>query len=139
MDRFDKQKVWFKKIMHEVCSTLCNSFKIDLKEEMKKKVDKLLAKNNFKKHMFQKQIIELKEANVKLQYEIDESEQYGRRPYTRIEGIPEVCNKSSDVFNNVVHMYVKAGIGNVEQNIDRGHCIIPKEYNCQIYLIQILY
>ena len=43
--------------------------------------------------MFQNQILQLNEANVKLQNEIDELlEQYGRCPYIRINGIPKVSN-----------------------------------------------
>ena len=74
--------------------------------------------------MFQNQILELKQANVKLQNELDELEQYGRRSCIRIDGIPEVSNESSeDVFNNTVDMFVRVGIEGIEQNIDRSHRI----------------
>ena len=69
--------------------------------------------------MFQNQIVELKQANVKSQNEIDELEQDGRRSYIRINGIPEVSNESSnDVFNNIVDMFVRADIEDIDQNID---------------------
>ena len=74
--------------------------------------------------MFQNQILELKKANVKLQNELDELEQYVRRSCIRIDGIPEVSNGSSeDVFNNTVDMFARVGIEDMEQNIDRAHCI----------------
>ena len=69
--------------------------------------------------MFQNQILELKQANAKLQNEIDELEQYGRRSCIRIDGIREVSNKSGqDVFNNIIDMFLRAGIEDVEQNTD---------------------
>ena len=66
----------------------------------------------------------MKQANVKPQNEIDELEQDGRRSYIRINGIPEVSNESSnDVFNNIVDMFVRADIEDIDQNIDRVHRI----------------
>ena len=44
------------------------------------------------KTVFQKQVLELKQANVKLQNEIHKLEQYGRRSFLRIDGIPDVSN-----------------------------------------------
>ena len=71
-----------------------------------------------------KEILELKQASVKLQDELDELEQYGRRSCIRFNGIPEVSNESSeDVFNNIVDMFVRVGIEDIEQNIDRAHRI----------------
>ena len=52
-----------------------DSFKNDLREEEKKEMDEQLTKINYKNHMFQKYIIELKEANIKLQNETNELEQ----------------------------------------------------------------
>ena len=80
--------------------------------------------------MSQNQILELKQANVKLQNEIDESEQYGRCSCIKTDGIPEVSNESSeDVFNNIVQMFVRAGIEDIEQNIDRAHRIGKSYHN----------
>ena len=90
---------------------------------MKKEIEEQIMKISSENCMFQNQILELKQANVKLQNEIDELEQYGRRSCTRIDGIPEVSNKSSDdVFNNIV-TFVRAGIEDIDQNIDRAHRI----------------
>ena len=59
-----------------------------------------------------------------------------------------MSNESSeDVFNNIVKMFVRAGIEDVEQSIDRAHCIGKsyhhkkskkkvEEHNSQIYFIQ---
>ena len=64
--------------------------------------------------MFQNQILDLKQANVKLYNEIDELEQYNRRSCIRIDDIPQVCNKSSeDVFDNIVEIFVKASTEDV--------------------------
>ena len=52
-----------------------DSFKNDLREEKKKEMDEQLTKIDYKNHMFQKYIIELKEANIKLQNETNELEQ----------------------------------------------------------------
>ena len=103
---------------------LFDSFKKDLKQEMKKEMDKQITKISSENCMFQNQILELKQANVKLQNEFDELEQYGRRSCIRIDGIPEVSNESSeDAFNNIVGMFVRVGIKDIEQNIDRAHQI----------------
>ena len=53
-----------------------------MKEEMKKEMD---TKINSENCMFQNQILELKQANVKLENEIDRFEQYGRRSCIRID------------------------------------------------------
>ena len=45
--------------------------------------------------MFQKQMLELKPVNVKLQNEVDELEQYGWRSCIRIDDIPQLSNESS--------------------------------------------
>ena len=56
--------------------------------------------------MFQKQMLELKQVNVKLQNEVDELEQYGWRSCIRIDDIPQLSNESSsDVFNSIVDMF----------------------------------
>ena len=82
--------------------------------------------------MFQNQILDLKQANVKLYNEIDELEQYNRRSCIRIDDIPQVSNKSSeDVFDNIVEMFVKAGTEDVEQSNDRTHRI-EKSYHHKI-------
>ena len=82
--------------------------------------------------MFQKQILELKQANVKLQNEIHELEQYGRRSFLRIDGIPDVSNESSeDVFNDIADIFVIAGTEDVVQYIDRAHRI-GKSYHQKI-------
>ena len=74
--------------------------------------------------MFQNQILELNQANVKVQNELDELEQYGRHSCIRIDGIPEVSNEiSEDVFNNIVDMFMRVGIEDIEQNIDTAHRI----------------
>ena len=75
-------------------------------------------------YIFQKQILELKHENVKLLNEINELKQYGRRSCITIDDIPQLYNESNeDVFNNIVDMFVRAGIEDVEQNIDRAHRI----------------
>lgn len=82
--------------------------------------------------MFQNQILDLKQANVKLYNEIDELEQYNRRSCIRIDDIPQVCNKSSeDVFDNIVEIFVKASTEDVEQSNDRTHRI-EKSYHHKI-------
>ena len=84
------------------------------------------------KTVFQKQVLELKQANVKLQNEIHELEQYGRRSFLRIDGIPDVSNESSeDVFNDIADIFVIAGIEDVLQHIDRAHRI-GKSYHQKI-------
>ena len=102
-----------------------------------------------RRRMFKNQILELKQVIVKLHNEIRELEQYGRRSCIRIDGIPQVPNKSSeDVFDNIVEMFVKAGIEDIEQNTDRAH-YIGKSYHhriskkvqedkSEIYFVQIL-
>ena len=73
-DRFDKQKDLLREIIIEICSALFDSFKKDLKEEMKKEMDEQITKISSENCMFQKQILELKQASVKLQDELDELE-----------------------------------------------------------------
>ena len=91
-----------------------------------------LTKISSENCMFQKQILELKQANVKLQNEIHELEQYGRRSFLRIDGIPDVSNESSeDVFNDIADIFVIAGIEDVVQHIDRAHRI-GKSYHQKI-------
>ena len=122
-DHFDKQKDLLREIISEICSALFDSFKKDLKEEMKKEMDEQITKISSENCMFQNQILELKQANVKLENELDELEQYGRCSCIRIDGIPEVSSESSeDVFNNIA-MFVRVGIEDIEQNIDRAHGI----------------
>ena len=123
-DRFDKQKVSLREIISEICSALFDNFKKYLKEEMKTEVDEQLMKISSESYIFQKQILELKHENVKLLNEINELKQYGRRSCIRIDGIPQLYNESNeDVFNNIADMFVRAGIEDVEQNIDRAHRI----------------
>ena len=86
-DRFNKQKDSLREIISEICSTLFDRFKKDLKEEMKEEIMKISPENC----MFQNHILELKQATVKLQNEIDELEQCGRRSCIRTDGIPEEC------------------------------------------------
>ena len=93
---FDKQKDSLREIISEICSALFDSFKKDLKEEMKKEMDEQITKISSENCMFQNQILDLKQANVKLQNELDELEQYGRRSCIRIDGILEVSNESSE-------------------------------------------
>ena len=120
-ESFDKQKDSLREIISEICSALFDSFKKDLKEEMKKEMDEQNTKISSENCMFQNQILELKQANVILQNEFDELEQYVRRSCIRIDGIPEVSNESSeDVFNNIVDIFVRVGIEDIEQNIDRA-------------------
>ena len=129
-DRFDKQKDSLRETISEICSVLFDSFKKDLKEEMKKEMDEQITKISSENVMFQNQILELKQANVELQNELDELEQYGRRSCIRIDGIPEVSNESSeDVFNNIVDMFVRVGIEDIVQNIDRAHRIGKSYYH----------
>ena len=123
-DRFDKQKDSLREIISEICSGLFDSFKKVLKEEMKKEMEEQITKISSENCMFQNQILELKQTNVKLQNEIDELEQYDRCSCIRIDGIPEVSNESSDdVFNNIVDMFGRAGIEDIDQNIDRARRI----------------
>ena len=123
-DRFDKQKDSLREIISEICPALFDSFKKDLKEEIKKEIAEQITKISSENCMFPNQILELKQANVKLQNDLDELEQYGRRSCIRIDGIPEVSNESSeDVFNSIVDMFVRVGIEDIEQNIDRAHRI----------------
>ena len=113
-----------REIISDICSALFDSFKKDLKEKMKKEMDEQITKISSENCMFQNQILELKQAYVKLQNEFDELEQYGRHSSIRINGTPEVSNESSaDVFNNIVDMFVRVGIEDIEQNIDRAHRI----------------
>ena len=85
-------------------------------------MDEQITEISSENRMFQNQVLELKQANVKLQNELDELEQYGRRSCIRIDGIPEVSNEGrEDVFNNIVDMFVRVGIEDIEQNIDRAH------------------
>ena len=127
-DRFDKQKDSLREIISEICSAL----KKDLKEELKKEMDEQITKISSENCMFQNQILELKQANVELQNEFDELEQYGRRSCIRIHCIPDVSNESSeDVFDNIVDMFVRVGIEGIEQNIDRAHRI-GKSYHHKI-------
>ena len=109
-DRFDKQKDSLREIVSEICSALFDSFKKALKEEMKKEMEEQITKISYENCMFQNQILELKQPNVKLQNEIDELEQYSRCSCVRIDGISEVSNESSDVFNNIVDMFLRASI-----------------------------
>ena len=81
-DCFDKQNDSLREIISEICSAIFDSFKKDVKEEMKKEMD---TKINSENCMFQNQILELKQANVKLENEIDRFEQYGRRSCIRID------------------------------------------------------
>ena len=123
-DRFDKEKDSLREIISKICSALSASFKKALKEEMKKEMEEHITKISSENCMFQNQILGLKQANVKLQNDTDELEQYGRRSCIRIDGIPEVSNESSDdVFNNIVDMFVRGGIEDIDQNIDRAHRI----------------
>ena len=123
-DRFDKQQDSLREIISEICSALFGRYKKDLKEEMKKEMDEQITKISSENCMFENQILELKQAYVKLQNELDELEQYGRLSCIRIDGIPEVSNESSaDVFNNIVDLFVRVGIEDIEQNIDRAHRI----------------
>ena len=122
--RFDEQKDLLTEIISEICSALFDSFKKALKEEMKKEMEEQITKISSENCMFHNQILELKQANVKLQNEINELEQYGRRSCIRIDGKPEVSNENSDdAFNNIVDMFVRAGIEDIDQNIDRARCI----------------
>ena len=123
-DRFDKQKDSLRAIISEICSTLFDRFKKDLKEEMKEEMEEQITKISPENGMFQNHILELKQANVKLQNEIDELEQCGRRSCIRTDDIPEESNESNeDVFNNIVVMFVRVAIEDVEQNIDRSQRI----------------
>ena len=65
-DRFDKQKDSLREIISEICSTLFDSFKKALREEMKKEVEEQITKISPENCMFQNQILQLKQANVKL-------------------------------------------------------------------------
>lgn len=71
--------------------------------------------------MFQNHILELQQGDFKLQSEIEELEQCGWRLCTRIDGIPEVSNENSEDVFNIVDLFVKAGIEDVEKNIDRAY------------------
>ena len=114
-DRFDKQKDSLREIISEICPALFGSFKKDLKEEMKKEMDEQITKISSENCMFQNQILQLKQAKVKLQNELAELEQYGRCSCIRTDGIPEVSNESSeDVFNNIVDVVVRIGIEDIE-------------------------
>ena len=117
---FDKQKVSLREIVSEICSALFDSFKKDLKEGLcKKEINERLTKISSENCMFQKEISDLKQTNVKLQNEVNELEQYGRRSCIRIGGISEVSNENSENgFNNIVDVFVRAGIEDVKQNID---------------------
>ena len=117
-----------REIISEIWSALFDSFRKDVKEEMRKEMDQQLTKISSENCMFGKKILKLKQANVKLQNEFDELKQCGRRSFVRIDDIPEVFNESSeDDFNNIV-MFVRTGI---EQNIDRAHHI-GKSYHLKI-------
>lgn len=66
-------------------------------------MDEQCTKVNSENEIFKKEIIELKETNIKLQNKIDELEQYRKCSCTRIDGKPEVSNESSEnVFNYAV-------------------------------------
>ena len=117
--------------------------KLELKNEMNEQLTKISSENC----MFQKQILELKQVNVKLQNEIHELEQYGRRSFLRIDGIPDVSNESSeDVFNDIADIFVIASIEDVVQHIRQSSPyreIIPsknrkkvQEHNSEICFIQ---
>ena len=117
-----------RQIISDIWSALFDSFKKDVKEEMRKEMDQQLTEISSENCMFGKKILKLKQANVKLQNEFDELKQCGRRSFIRIDDIPEVFNESSeDDFNNIV-MFVRTGI---EQNIDRTH-YIGKSYHLKI-------
>ena len=117
---FDKQKVSLREIVSEICSALFDSSKKDLKEGLcKREINEPLTKISSENCMFQKEISDLKQTNVKLQNEVNELEQYGRRSCIRIGGISEVSNENSENgFNNIVDVFVRAGIEDVKQNID---------------------
>ena len=84
-----------------------------MKNEMEEHITKISSENR----MFQHQILVLKQANVKLQNEINELEQYGRRSCIIIIII------SCIIFNNIVDMFPRAGIEDIDQSIDRAHRI----------------
>ena len=68
--------------------TVLKRFEIRIEKRNERAAQEVSSENC----MFQKQVLELKQANVKLQNEIHKLEQYGRRSFLRIDGIPDVSN-----------------------------------------------
>ena len=129
-DKFQAQKEAISDIAKDICTSMLKNFEIILKEELDKQNTKILRQNEriekleSEKGMFQKQVMELKHANIKMQEQIDDNEQYGRRLCLRFDGVPVKEKETSDmVLEDMKNIFEEAGIEIPDNVIDRAHRI----------------
>ena len=77
-----------------------NNIIADLKKEVTKEIQHEVSKQckqlYSENKMLKNQVVELRELNINNHSRNEELEQYGRRLYLRIDGVPTVKNESSD-------------------------------------------
>ena len=124
---FDTKFLNCKHEMENTMKKIFEEFKIEMKEvilaEITKQGEKIKILES-DKAMLQKQIMELKSANVTSQSNVEELEQYGRRQCVRIDNVPIIQNETSnDVLQYILSICDEVQIPIKDEDIDRAHRI----------------
>ena len=95
--------------------------------------------------MLKKQVAELRELNINNQFRNEELEQYGRRLFLRIDGVPTVKDESSDdVLDFTKSLFKEAKVAVPDNVLDRAHRIGPsytdriKNKKCKSIIVRFI-
>ena len=132
-DKFEELKNYFnEKLSTQEKSLTCtfnvliNDLKAEITKEIKSEVSKQHEKLVFQNKMLQQQVSELRKLNFDNQAKNEELEQYGRRLFLLIDGVPLKNNETSeDVLDSVKNLFELAEVNIPDMVVDRVHRIGP--------------
>ena len=105
-------------------NALISDLKAEITKETKSKVSKQHEKLISQNKILQQQVSELRKLNHDDQANTEELEQYGRRLYLRIDGIPLKNNETSeDILDSVKNLFELTKVNIPDVIVDRAHRI----------------
>ena len=118
--KMSEQEENLTKVFNNVLNDLRKEITKQIQNEIKSHCKHLESENQMLKH----QVSELKRLNISNQNNHEELEQYGRRLWLRIDGVPTKANESSDdVLDSVKSLFKEAKVDIPESIIDCAHGI----------------
>ena len=130
-DTFEESKNYFNEKLSSqeqsltwTFNALISDLKLEITKETKSKVSKQHEKLVSQNKILQQQVYELRKLNHDDQANTEELEQYGRRLYLRIDGIPLKNNEiSEDILDSVKNLFELTKVNIPDVIVDRAHRI----------------
>ena len=130
-DTFEELKNYFNEKLSSqeqsltwIFNALISDLKAEITKETKSKVSKQHEKLVSQNKILQQQVSELRKLNHDDQANTEELEQYGRRLYLRIDGIPLKNNETSEeILDSVKNVFELTKVNIPDVIVDRAHRI----------------